>query len=103
MAEEEEKQPKVQEKVKKEKKPLDLSKGGLIWTIWHLVEAILLVVGGILCIVYSGNEDVQKIIYPIVGAFLILGGFLKILTNFLPVIAQSDVEAAIKMQAKKAM
>lgn len=107
MAEEETKQetPKAEEvkQPKKPKKPLDLSKGSLTWTIWHLVEAVLLVVGGILCIVFSDNKDVQNDIYPVVGAFLILGGFLKILANFLPVVATSNAEAELKMKAKKAM
>jgi hypothetical protein len=106
MAEEEKKpEPQAEEvkKPKKEKKSIDLSKGSLTWTIWHLVEAILLLVGGILCIVFSDNKDVQNDIYPVVGAFLILGGFLKILTNFLPVVATSSAEAELKMKAKKAM
>jgi hypothetical protein len=34
---------------------------------------------------------------------LILGGFLKILTNFLPVLATNSVEAEAKIKAKKAM
>lgn len=88
---------------KKPRKPLDLSKGSLIWTIWHFVEAVLLIVGGVLAIAFSDKEDVQKIIYPVVGAFLILGGFLKILANFLPVIASSRAEAEAKLKAKKAL
>ena len=88
---------------KKAKKPLDLSRGSLIWTIWHFVEAALLVVGGILAIAFSDKEEIQKIIYPVVGAFLILGGFLKILTNFLPVVASSRAEAEVKLKAKKAL
>jgi hypothetical protein len=103
MEEEKKEQPEQGQSVKKAKKPIDLSKGGLLWTIWHLVEAILLVVGGVLAIVYSGNPDIQKIIYPVVGSFLILGGFLKILSNFLPVLATNDYEAEVKLKAKKAM
>jgi hypothetical protein len=67
------------------------------------VEAALLVVGGILAIAFSDKEEIQKIIYPVVGAFLILGGFLKILTNFLPVVASSRAEAEVKLKAKKAL
>jgi hypothetical protein len=103
MAAEEQKETKEQNKTKKEKKPLDLSKGGLIWTIWHLVEAALLIVGGILAIVYSSNPDVQKVIYPVVGGFMIFGGALKIISNFLPIVATSSFEAEAKLKAKKAM
>ena len=101
MAAEEQKETKEQNKTKKEKKPLDLSKGGLIWTIWHLVEAALLIVGGILAIVYSSNPDVQKVIYPVVGGFMIFGGALKIISNFLPIVATSSFEAEAKLKAKK--
>jgi cytochrome c biogenesis protein CcdA len=87
----------------KKRAVINLSKGSLIWTIWHFAEVALLIVGGILAIIYSKEESVQNVIYPVVGAFLILGGFLKILTNFLPVVATSREEAALKLQAKKEM
>lgn len=103
MEEEKKEQPEQGQSVKKARKPIDLSKGGLLWTIWHFVEGVLLITGGILAIAYSDNDDIQKIIYPVVGAFLILGGFLKILSNFLPVLATNDYEAQIKLKAKKAM
>jgi hypothetical protein len=109
MAEEEKKQDtapeaeEIKDKPQKQRKPINLGKGGLAWTIWHFVEAALLIVGGVLAIAYSNNPDIQKIIYPVVGAFLILGGFLKILTNFLPVVARSEAEAAAKAEAKKSM
>ncbi len=103
MEEEKKEQPEQGQSVKKTKKSIDLSKGGLLWTIWHFVEGVLLITGGILAIAYSDNGEIQKIIYPVVGAFLILGGFLKILSNFLPVIATNDYEAQVKMKAKKAM
>lgn len=102
MAEEQNPQPE-EVKQKKEKKIVDLSKGSLVWTIWHFVEAVLLITGGILAIAFSSNEKIQTMIYPVVGAFLILGGFLKILTNFLPVLATNSVEAEAKIKAKKAM
>jgi hypothetical protein len=103
MEEEKKEQPEQGQSVKKTKKTIDLSKGGLLWTIWHFVEAVLLVTGGVLAIVYSNNPDVQKVIYPVVGGFLIFGGALKILSNFLPVIASNSYEAEAKMKAKKAL
>lgn len=103
MEEEKKEQPEQGQSVKKTKKPIDLSKGGLLWTIWHFVEGVLLITGGILAIAYSDNDEIQKIIYPVVGGFLILGGFLKILSNFLPVLATNDYEVEVKLKAKKAM
>jgi uncharacterized membrane protein len=91
------------EQQKKVRKAPDLKKGHLIWTIWNLTEAALLLVGGILAIVFSNNSEVQKIILPVVGAFLIAGGALKILMNFLPVVATNAYEAEAKIKAKATM
>ena len=91
------------EEKKKARKTPDLKKGHLIWTIWNLTEAALLLVGGILAIVFSNNTDVQKVILPVVGGFMIAGGALKILMNFLPIVASNAYEAEAKVKAKAAM
>jgi hypothetical protein len=88
MAEEETEQ--KENETKKEKKPLDFRKGSVLWVTWNYVEAALLLVAGILAIIYSNNEDLQKSILIIIGAFLIAGGFLKVLVNFLPVLSAED-------------
>src|SRR5574344_931595 len=80
----------AEESVKKEKKTLDLKKGGVIWVVWNYVEAALLLVAGILAIVFSKNKDLHNTILIIIGAFLIVGGFLKFLMNFLPVLSAVD-------------
>src|SRR5574344_1188872 len=86
MEEEKKEQPEQGQSVKKKsRKPVDMSRGGLLWTIWHLVEAALLITGGILAIVYFKDQNVQQAIYPVVGGFMIFGGALKIISNFLPV------------------
>jgi hypothetical protein len=90
-------------KEKKAKKPIDLSKGGLIWTIWNATEAAVLIVVGILAIVFSNNQDFQKTILAIVGSLLIVDGGLKILANFLPILATTRIEAEAKAKAKAAM
>jgi hypothetical protein len=91
------------EEKKKVRKTPDLKKGHLIWTIWNLTEAALLLVGGILAIVFSNNTDVQAVILPVVGGFMIAGGALKILMNFLPIVASNAYEAEAKVKAKAAM
>lgn len=91
------------EEKKKVRKTPDLKKGHLIWTIWNLTEAALLLVGGILAIVFSNNTDVQNVILPVVGGFMIAGGALKILMNFLPIVASNAFEAEAKVKAKAAM
>jgi hypothetical protein len=101
MEEEKKEQPEQGQSVKKAKKPIDLSKGGLLWTIWHLVEG-----DSSRCrrrfghrlfgqSRYSENHLSRRRLVPD------LGGFLKILSNFLPVLATNDYEAEVKIKSQK--
>ena len=95
---------------KKERKSINFGKGGLLWSIWNFLEAALILVLGIICFVYTAkasanNSDIcyDKVISVILfigGIFLILGGALKIVVNFLPVIARSVTDAIIKEKIK---
>lgn len=77
-------------KEKKPRKPIDTHKGGMVWTIWHYCEAILLIVLGILAIVFNDNTDLKEAFLIIIGGFLILDGALRILMNFLPLFSATD-------------
>jgi len=77
-------------KEKKPRKPIDTRKGGMIWTIWHYCEAILLIVLGVLAIVFNDNTDLKEAFLIIIGGFLILDGSLRILMNFLPLFGAED-------------
>lgn len=95
---------------KKERKSINFGKGGLLWSIWNFLEAALILVLGIICFVYTAkastnNSDISydkviSVILFIGGIFLILGGALKIVVNFLPVIARSATDAIIKEKIK---
>ena len=95
---------------KKERKSINFGKGGLLWSIWNFLEAALILVLGIICCVYTAkasanNSDISydkviSVILFIGGIFLILGGALKIVVNFLPVIARSVTDAIIKEKIK---
>ena len=95
---------------KKERKSINFGKGGLLWSIWNFLEAALILVLGIICFVYTAkastnNSDISydkviSVILFIGGIFLILGGALKIVVNFLPVIARSVTDAIIKEKIK---
>lgn len=95
---------------KKERKSINFGKGGLLWSIWNFLEAALILVLGIICFVYTAkasanNNDISydkviSVILFIGGIFLILGGALKIVVNFLPVIARSVTDAIIKEKIK---
>jgi hypothetical protein len=101
MAENEKPETEVQDPKKKNKKPLDVSRGSTFWVAWNFVEAMLLMVAGILAIVYNDNTDLQDTIIRVVGIFMIIGGSLRILMNFMPVIASSKAEEAAKIEARK--
>ena len=102
---------KKEPKKKKDHKPINFGKGGLVWSIWNFVEAALLAVLGVLCFVYmakaqNGETDYSSIVSKILfifGVFMIVGGSLRILTNFLPVVATSRYEAAKKAAVKASM
>lgn len=98
-------------KVKKEKHVIDTSKGGLIWSIWNFLEAALIFALGVVCFVFiaqaeNKNSDVSyytqviSTIILIAGIFLIIGGALKIIVNFLPVVGKNIVDATVKAAIK---
>ena len=107
----EEPKPQKQPKEKKERKPINFGKGGLVWSIWNFVEAALLAVLGVLCFVYmakaqNGETDYSSVVSKVLfifGIFMIVGGSLRILTNFLPVVATSRYEAERKAAVKASM
>ncbi|MBO4737368.1 MAG: hypothetical protein J5627_02900 [Bacilli bacterium] len=80
----------------KEKKPLNMKKGGLIWSIWNFIEAALLLTMGILVIANCTNSDIQANVFIVISIFLMVGGLLKIVANFLPVIGATPLEVMAK-------
>lgn len=80
----------------KEKKPLNMKKGGLIWSIWNFIEAALLLTMGILVIANCTNSDIQANVFIVISIFLMVGGLLKIVANFLPVIGTTPLEVMAK-------
>lgn len=97
---------------KKEKnKLLSFEKGGIIWSTWNFVEAALMLILGILAIVFvcqaSGDSDklsdAMSTMLNVVGIFLIIGGALKIVANFMPIFAANHLEAMIKAELKEKM
>ncbi len=97
---------------KKEKnKLLSFEKGGIIWSTWNFAEAALMLILGILAIVFvcQASGDVAKLtdamstMLNVVGIFLIIGGVLKIVANFMPIFAANHLEAMIKAELKEKM
>ena len=73
-----------------------MKKGGLIWSIWNFIEAALLLTMGILVIANCTNTDIQASIFIVISIFLMVGGLLKIVANFLPVVGSTPLEAMAK-------
>lgn len=65
---------------------LNMAKGSTFYMIWNIVEALILITGGVMCIVFSDNEDLQQMFLTIISVFLIVDGILRIIVNFLPII-----------------
>jgi uncharacterized membrane protein HdeD (DUF308 family) len=70
-----------------------MKKGSAVWAVWRYTEAILLLVAGILCIVFSNNSSLQSYIILVIGCFLIVGGALKILIDLIQIFIAKDVGA----------
>jgi hypothetical protein len=87
----------------KEKKPLNLARGSPFWITWISIESFLFILLGILAIVYSNSENLRNALLPIIGSFLVLDGAMKILTNFLPVFAADQKDAAEKAKIRESM
>jgi len=77
-----------------------MKKGGLIWSIWNFIEAALLLTMGILVIANCTNKDIQSSVFIVISIFLMVGGLLKIVANFLPVIGTSPLEVAAKQAVR---
>lgn len=80
-----------------ENKSFSLKKGGLIWTIWNLVESLLLIVMGVLTIINCDSDSLHQQLFIIISVFLIIGGSLRIIANFLPVIGARKIDGQAKL------
>lgn len=83
--------------MEKEKKTFSLKKGGLIWIIWNLVEALLLITMGVLTIINCQKDSLHKELFIIISIFLIVGGSLRILANFIPIIGARKADEQNKL------
>lgn len=63
-----------------------LKRGSIGWMIWNLVEAVILVAGGILCCVYCNNTDFQKTVLLIVGILVTLDAALRLALGVIDII-----------------
>ena len=67
-----------------------MKRGSKLWSIWNAIEAVLLMVAGVLCIVYSGNSSLQNAVITVLAVFIIIDGSLRILVNMLFVFTAAE-------------
>jgi len=54
-----------------------------LWVVLRVLESILLIVTGVLAIIYSNQPQLQKVIFIMIGVFLIFDGGLRIMKYFM--------------------
>lgn len=54
-----------------------------LWVVLRVLESLLLIVTGVLSIIYSSDASLQKVIFILVGVFLIIDGGLRIMKYFM--------------------
>lgn len=59
-----------------------------IWVICRIIEALILVVAGLLAIIYYNNKDFYNIIFIIIGAFAICDGLILATRYFIEPVEQ---------------
>ena len=62
-----------------------LKRGSKGWAVWNIVEAIILGAIGVLCVIYSGNQDLQKWILIVLGILVIIDASCRLLFDVLGV------------------
>lgn len=83
-------------------KPINLKKGGLIWSIWNFVEAIVLITLGVFAMINSSNGGFQSSLFLILSIVMMAAGSFRIISNFLPIITcvGTDYETKEAVRAK---
>lgn len=67
-----------------------LKRGSISWLIWNLVESVILVAGGVMCIVFCNNTDFQKTALLIVGILVAVDAALRLTLGVIDVIRIGD-------------
>lgn len=63
-----------------------LDRGSLRWAVWSYIESSLLVIAGILCIVFSGNDDLQKWAIVALGVLIIIDAGARLLLGVMSIV-----------------
>lgn len=67
-----------------------LKRGSISWLIWNLVESVILIAGGVMCIVFCNNTDFQKTALLIVGILVAVDAALRLTLGVIDVIRIGD-------------
>ena len=75
-------------------------RGSIIWTIWNVIEAALLIVSGVLCMVWANQSHFQQIAVLVAGIMVIVDAGLRLLLGTIEIVAAEDT-AMIKTNANQ--
>ena len=67
-----------------------LKRGSISWLIWNLVESVILIAGGVMCVVFCNNTDFQKTALLIVGILVSLDAVLRLSLGVIDVLRIGD-------------
>ncbi len=67
-----------------------LKRGSISWLIWNLVESLILIAGGVMCVAFCNNADFQKTALLIVGILVALDATLRLALGVIDVIRIGD-------------
>ena len=65
-------------------------RGSIIWTIWNVIEAALLVVSGVLCMAWANQSHFQQIAVLVAGVMVIVDAGLRLLLGTIEIVAAED-------------
>lgn len=94
----------MKKKEKKNKKVhYQLDKFHKFWGIWNIIESILLIASGVMCIIFAvmsgelDNKDLPNIVAFLVGGFIIADGTLRIITSLFKPKEQNDEDQSVML------
>lgn len=67
-----------------------IKRGTIGWTIWNIIESLILVAGGLFCVMFANNTDFQAVAFTIAGALVIVDAGLRMLLEVINIFSFND-------------
>lgn len=79
-----------------------IKRGTIGWTIWNVIESIILFAGGLVCCIFAYNKDFQNAAFIIAGAIVLVDAGLRMLLEVINIFSFDD-KVAIKIDYQQAI